>query len=148
MAKFEPVELAFIAAYLTEPTGSKAYKRIRPDSKDSSARTNGSEMLNRPHVRAEIDRRLALILDKADITKGWITEQLRMNVLQCLTPGDTFNPNAANKGLELLGKERRMFTDRSLHAVRRVDDMGVEELIELLGGDPDDDSDDSSGTGS
>lgn len=145
---FDAAELEFIAAYIEDPDAKKAYMKVRPDAKASSAKTNGHEMLHRPHVKAEINRRLRLLLDKAEITKDWINGQLRLNVLQCLTPGDTFNPNAANKALELLGKERRMFTDRHLHAVRRIDDMSDEELVEFLGGDPDNDPDDSSGAGS
>lgn len=51
---------------------------------------------------------------RAAISKEWIIEKLRENALNSLAVGTpTYNATAANKALELLGKEIGMFIARS-----------------------------------
>jgi phage terminase small subunit len=70
---------------------------------------------------AELTERAA---DRAVIDKAWVLERLRMNAETCMaldfvrkpdgtpTTAVTHNPAAANKALELLGKELGMFKDQ------------------------------------
>ncbi len=70
---------------------------------------------------AELTERAA---DKAVIDKAWVLDRLRLNAETCMaldfvkdplgnaTTAVTHNPAAANKALELLGKELGMFKDQ------------------------------------
>jgi hypothetical protein len=44
----------------------------------------------------------------------------------------TWNPNAANRSLELIGKELGMFVDRKQISVEDLRKMPTEELVRLL----------------
>ncbi len=47
--------------------------------------------------------------------------------------GFTFNPTAANRALELIGKHKGMFIDRKLIGLKNIEDMTEDELVALLG---------------
>lgn len=97
---------------------------------------------NAVHMRKEPDiaGRVAWLQEQAAkrvvADKAWVLLKLRNLVIRTMTPGDEFTPSAANKALELLGKEQGMFVDRRVLGVRRIDDMSEEELLEFLGGEP------------
>ena len=129
-----PKQERFIAEYLVDLNATKAATRAGYSERRASE--IGYQLLQKTTVAAAIDLARARAAKKCEVTREWIIEQLRVNAIQCLTPGETFNPAAANKALELLGKEHRMFIDRRLLGVRYIDDMSEEEILEFLGGEP------------
>jgi len=72
----------FISEYLKCFNGTEAYSRAYPKAKRDSARANAAELLAKPSIKAEIDRRLAevhmsadeALKLQADIARGDITE--------------------------------------------------------------------------
>lgn len=94
------------------------YKPSRSAASRLAADVNICERL------AELTERAA---DKAVIDKAWVLERLRQNAETCMTldfvrgpdgnptTAVTHNPAAANKALELLGKELGMFKDQHEH---------------------------------
>lgn len=70
------------------------------------------------------------------IDAAWVLRKLIANVEACMTPGATYSPAAANKALELLGKEHRLFADKRAGETRTLEQMNAEELIAVLGGEP------------
>lgn len=129
-----PKQQRFIAEYLIDLNATKAAERAGYSKR--TARQMGAENLSKPVIAAAIEKNRVKVAERAEVTREWIVEQLRLNVIQCMEQGETFAPAAANKALELLGKEHRMFVDRRLLGVRHIDDMTEEEVLEFLGGEP------------
>lgn len=103
-------------------TAVDAYARAGYKRDDGAA----SRMIRKPDVvarLAEIQERAAT---RVEIDKAWIMDKLRHNAETCLHGGqDERNPTAANRALELLGKELGMFKDKI--------DLGIGDgLAELL----------------
>ena len=108
-----------------------------------------SELLARPDVKARIAELNVIIAErvteKTGVDKAWVMEQLIENVKIGKTcepvldsdgqPTGLFkaaqNLNAANKALELIGKEFKMFIERSEVRTGPLDDIGNSELKEL-----------------
>ena len=129
-----PKQTRFVAEYLVDLNATQA--AIRAGYSQRTAASIGAENLRKPNIAAVIEAARARLAEKAEVTREWIIDRLRHNAVQCLVPGDSFNPAAANKALELLGKEHKMFIDRRLLGVRNIDDMTEEEILEFLGGEP------------
>ena len=91
-----------------------------------SGQANGAyQLIKKPLVIARIeqirqfrDRTVGEVLTNAvsreAITKQWIMDRLQQNAISCMErePRWAYNPAAANRALELLGKEMSMFLDR------------------------------------
>jgi len=77
-------------------------------------KTHASRLEHRIEIQQRMAEMKAPALKKAQISREWILESLRTNAINAMTPGDTYAPAAANKSLEMLGKEmpERMFVDR------------------------------------
>jgi hypothetical protein len=116
-------------------TGDKAYSEAgyKPNRKNAARLKSNEDVKSRVK---EIAERAAT---RVEIDRAWVMDMLRKNAERCLDDGDDRNPNAGNRALELLGKEIGMFVDRRLLGVRRIEDMSEEELLALLGGEPDPD---------
>lgn len=90
---------------------------------------------NSPSVRARVAELQGRAAEKAVLTKTAIIERLFRLADKAEAAGQI---SAANRAVELLGKEIGMFVDRRLLGIRRIEDMTEEELLEFLGGEPDD----------
>lgn len=77
------------------------------------------------------------------ITKARVVSRLKENadrVMQAVpvledgkpTGEYTWNPNAANRSLEFLGKELGMFVDRKEIGIGKLREMSTEDLVRLL----------------
>jgi hypothetical protein len=49
------------------------------------------------------------------------------------TPGENWNPSTAKGLLELFGKHLGMFIDRKIIGIKRLEDMGDDELRQIAG---------------
>lgn len=97
---------------------------------------NCSKLRSEPEMVARVDWLQLQAAKRAVVDKAWVLEKLRLNVIRTMTPGSEYQPSAANKAIELLGKEMGMFVDKRLVGVARIDDMTEDELLEFLGGEP------------
>lgn len=87
-------------------------------------KTAASRLLTNVNVVDRIKELQGKASDKAVVDKAWVLQRLKENVETCMTmdfvkgpngqPSTAFthNPAAANKALELLGKELSMFKDQ------------------------------------
>jgi len=121
-------------------SATDAYKAAgyKPDD-GNAARLTGNDRIK--ERLAELTERAA---DKAVVDKAWVLDRLRQNVETCMTmdfvrgpngqptPAVTHNPAAANKALELLGKELGMFKDQHEHT-SPDGSMTPPSVIQLIG---------------
>ena len=113
---------------------------------ERTARTTGSKIEKCPSVRARIeelraqaDRKRAVqakrqgedIIDALAMDKGWVLERLRRVFQEAMDNGQLA---AANRSLELIGKEMGMFVDRKHVTTDPGAGMGKEELLEAIQG--------------
>ena len=118
----------FAQALATGMTQDAAYREAnyKPDRRHASRLATNGDIQARV---AELQERAA---EKAVVTKAWVLEKLKENVERAMNSGETYNPMAANKALELLGKEMGMFIGRKVLGVKRLKDMTDDELLALL----------------
>lgn len=91
-----------------------------------------SRLLRRPDVQARIAclREMHGLTDRpAKVDKQWILDTLVRNIEAGLNANDRA---AVNRGLELLGREHGLFTERRIVAQDPLDGMTVDELRLLL----------------
>ncbi len=53
--------------------------------------------------------------------------------MKTATPGENWNPSTAKGLLELFGKELGLFIDRKIIGIKRLEDMGDDELRQIAG---------------
>ncbi len=107
---------------------------------EHTGRTTGSKIEKRQSVRVRIeelralaDRRRAVrarrqsedIIDALAMDKAWVLERLRQVFQVAMDNGQLA---AANRALELIGKELRMFVDRKSVTIDRIERMDVKQL--------------------
>ena len=107
---------------------------------ERTARTAGSKIEKRQSVgarieelRAQADRKRAVqakrqsedIIDALAVDKVWVLDRLRKVFGQAMDMGQLA---AANRALELIGKELRMFVDRKSVTIDRFEHMDVKQL--------------------
>ena len=108
-------------------------------------RHNAARLSTNEHIVARLSELTERAANKAVVDKAWVLERLRLNAETCMamdfvrapdgtpTTAVTHNPAAANKALELLGKELGMFIDRT--EVGRPGDferMAEDELSDFI----------------
>lgn len=121
----------FCRAYIRGLTGTQA--AIEAGYSHSNAGPHASRLLARPDIK----RRVATLRDMhgltprkpAKIDKQWVMESLVRNVENALAANDRA---AANRGLELLGREYGLFTERRVVQQDPLDGLTVEQLQLLL----------------
>jgi phage terminase small subunit len=124
-------EKRFAAEYIKDHNGTKA--AIRAGYSKNGAGQTAHKLLKKTEIQKLIAEHDAEAVERAVITKAWVLQELQKNIIMARNEGQL---SAANKALELLGKEKGMFVDRRLLGVRRIEDMTEEELLEFLGGEP------------
>ena len=125
----------FVEEYFVDFNGAAAAERAGYSG--NGAAQSAHKMMKLPHVMAAIDARQAKLIETTNIRREWVMEELRKQVVRSTAEGTkTYNPSAANKALELLGKEIGMFVDRRMLGITKIEDMSEEEILELLGGEP------------
>ncbi len=53
--------------------------------------------------------------------------------MKTATPGENWNPSTARGVLDMFGKELGMFIDRKIIGMKRLEDMGDDELRQIAG---------------
>lgn len=123
------------AQQLATGKGTQAERYARAGYTPNSS--NAASLAKAPHIAARVEYLRSRVQKKAELSRAWLLKQLMENIEQCMTPGETYNPAAANKAIEMLGREEfRMFTERRLNIHKRWDELTEEECLEILGGEP------------
>lgn len=130
-----PKQEAFCRAYLESGNASAAYRKaydVGEDTKPEVVHVKASELAANGNVTVRLQELRNQAAEVASLDRAWVLERLMLNARIALgqekarvtirnkdsgTSEDveTFDrdPGAANKALELLGKELAMFVDRS-----------------------------------
>lgn len=153
--KLTPKQEKFAQNIVKGMSQADAYRNsfnVKKDIKPATCQEEGSRLMANPLMSARVEELRAPVIKKIQLTREWVLEQLIevVEMAKALDPivskdGQTTgevkqNLSAANKALELLGKERGMFTDRTevtgkdggaiKHEVSHTMDK---DAIELLG---------------
>jgi len=110
----------FVQEFLVDLNATQA--AIRAGYSEKGAHVRGSELLSIRKVRDAIEARKADLAERAGVTEEWVIEKLRdvhdasMGARPLIDKdgkewGVQFNPSAANRSLELLGKHTGMFQE-------------------------------------
>lgn len=114
-----------IVSGMTQADAYRNSYKVQPDTKNETIQANASRLMADSMVKARVAELRQPIIEKVQLTREWVIEQLIENVVmgKATDPvigkdgehtGDLKqNLPAANKALELLGKELGMFVDKS-----------------------------------
>lgn len=126
---------AFAVAYAKNGNATKSALEagFAAGKNNMSAAVRGSQLLKREEVRARIDEIKQQVTKKAlasaGVDRAWILEKLKENAEQAL---DAKDRGAANRALELLGKEHGMFQDRKIIQIGPLEQLDAPRLQRLL----------------
>ncbi len=80
---------------------------------------------------AELKREAA---EAATIDRAWVLREMRRLYDKTSAPdGPTWSPATAKGMLDMFGKELGMFIDRKIIGIKRLEDMGDDELRQIAG---------------
>ncbi len=142
MSSLTPKQARFVEEYLLDLNATAAAKRA--GYSERTAYAQGQRLLKHVEIAAAIQKAQEARSERTKIDQDWVIERL-VGVYEasmgarpvCGKNGEekgfTFNPTAANRALELIGKHKGMFIDRKLIGLRRIEDMTEDELVALLG---------------
>lgn len=102
----------FVAHVLADPEGDAKKAAIAAGYSEKRAGPTSSELMRHRDVRYAIDAKTAKRLKKLEITADSVLKNVRDIVVRCSVEGKAFNPAQALKGLELLGKFHKLWTDK------------------------------------
>ncbi len=100
-------QLAFCEEYLKDLNASQAC--LRAGYQTNHANRVANELLRNPGVRFTIDYLKTVRAENSDVTSDYVLKK----ILKIVESTETRNPQAALRGLELLGKHLAMFKDRT-----------------------------------
>lgn len=140
-----PRQAAFVREYLISRNGAAAAIAAGYSSKGASVRA--VQLLANGKVKAALDRHIKAAEAKTETEAEWVLRSLKTVAERCMQaepvmimrdgvlvqktqdgePLFQFNPNGANKALELIGKHNRLFVDRIEHSgeITMIVDTGV-----------------------
>lgn len=97
----------FIDEYMVDLNGSAAVLRV--PYKTNNPHKLAAELLNHPLVRAEVERRKDERREKTELSAEYVVNKL----IDIVEKTEKNNPQAALRGLELLGKTIALFKERT-----------------------------------
>jgi len=102
----------FVRALLADPTRNGTSAAIRAGYSEKRAKKTACELLANPEVQLAISEKQIAALDNAQKDANYVILGIRDTVERCRTLGKGFNPNAAFKGFELLGRYLKLWADK------------------------------------
>jgi lipid II:glycine glycyltransferase (peptidoglycan interpeptide bridge formation enzyme) len=126
---------AFAVAYAKNGNATKSALEagFAAGKNNMSAAVRGSQLLKREEVRTRIDEIKQQLTKKAlasaGVDRAWILQKLKENAEQALESRDR---SAANRALELLGKEHGLFQDRKIIQIGPLEQLDAPRLQRLL----------------
>jgi phage terminase small subunit len=118
----------FVAEYLIDLNATQA--AIRAGYSEKTARFIGAENLTKPIISAAVATAQGKRQQRTEIDADYVLTGIRNNVERCESE-ENYNPQAALKGLELLGRHLAMFTDKTInrHTVEDLTDAEIEAKL-------------------
>lgn len=133
-----PKQEKFIEEYLVDFNGTQA--AIRAGYSRKTAASQASDLLKLPHVsealaraRKEQKANSTQRAETNELTRQWVLDSLRANAIDAIADSnERKDRTAANRALELLGKEIGMFKDRSEIEVIGDPEQRANRVAQLL----------------
>jgi hypothetical protein len=126
---------AFAQAYALCNNATKAALEVGYGSGENrnAAAVRGSGLMKNPKIKARIDELHQQLTKKASqavqLDRSWVLDRLKANADLALEEKDR---GAANRALELLGKEIGMFIERKQVLVGPLEQLGAPQLQRLV----------------
>lgn len=145
--KLTPKQEAFVLAYLKTGNATEAYRSAYDvkSMSDENVWSEASKLLKHPKVAPRLASIQAKVEERAIISKEWVISRLVENVERAMqaeavkdaegTPTGEYRyeGSVANRALELLGKELKMFVDRKeVGKPGEFENMEPDELRQLI----------------
>lgn len=105
-----PKQEAFVREYLIDLNASAAYKRAGYAAKGNAAEVNAVRLLRNAQVKAAITAAMQKRADDLEISAKYVLESIK-RVAEAAEQEGKFSD--ALRGYELLGKHRKLFTDKT-----------------------------------
>ena len=122
----------FCQEYIVDGNATQA--AIRAGYAPKAAAEQGSRLLTFAKVEERLDELRRHQQIRTETSADWVLERLVYIQEKCLTEGEHWNPAAANKALELIGKHHEMFTDVKKHVFAHEDELAeIEAMIAKSG---------------
>lgn len=120
-------QMNFVNEYMKDMNATAAYLRAGYKCSEAAARSSASDLLTKPNISAEIERRNKLLEDKSTTSVQWVLDNLKLVAERCMAPEPMydkegniiewrFDSSGANKALESIGKYHGMFKDKVEHS--------------------------------
>jgi phage terminase small subunit len=106
-----PKQKLFIREYLKDRNATRAV--ISAGYSKTGASVTGTRLLGHPKIAAAVQRKATERLEKLDISVDFVLNTIRSTISAALD-AEEFGP--AFKGLELLGKYHKLFTEKIEHS--------------------------------
>ncbi len=110
--KLNPRQQRFVEEYLTDLCASQA--AVRAGYSEKTAKQIGSRLLTHVDVQAAIEKGKAELSERAGISLAWVIKKLQAvhdASMERTKAGTAYNPAAANRSLELIGKHGGMWKE-------------------------------------
>jgi Terminase small subunit len=126
---------AFAQAYVRTNNGVKAAIEAgyAPSGSRNAASVRAAGLMKNAKVKARIDELQQQLTKKASqavaLDRAWVLDRLKQNADLALDEKDR---SAANRALELLGKEIGMFVERKQLQIGPLEQLGAPQLQRLL----------------
>jgi len=105
-----PKQEAFVREYLIDLNASAAYKRAGYAAKGNAAEVNAIRLLRNAQVKAAISAAMEKRADEMEISAKYVLDSIK-RVAESAEAEGKFSD--ALRGYELLGKHRKLFTDKT-----------------------------------
>lgn len=108
-------QATFVREYLVDLNATQA--AIRAGYSEKTACEQASRLLANVKVSEAVQDAMNERAKRVEIDADYVLSGIKEIVERCKGDGEDFNPNAALKGKELLGKHLKLFTDKIEHTV-------------------------------
>lgn len=108
-SKLSPKALLFIEYYLADPSLNASNAVLKAGYKSTNPNRLATDLLRHPLVMKTLQEKQAKRFEKFSVTQDYVLGKLKKIVESC----EEGNPNAALRGLELLGKHLGLYRDRT-----------------------------------
>jgi len=104
----------FAQEYIVDLNATQA--AIRAGYSAKTAKQQGQRLLTNVDVQKAVQEQMNDRSEKTGLTAVYVLDGIKAATERCIGEGEAFNPMAAFKGYELLGKHLKLFTDKVDHS--------------------------------